>query len=233
VTGPTAAGSLDGLAYTLWLPDGEPLAGLVIVHGAGSCKENHHDMAADARAAGFAAVAFDQRGHGASEGALDDRAIDDVVAIAGLLPPGPRVLRGSSMGGAVAILAAERLGARGVVAICPAPTGLLLMGLRAGGLGFRADRARLEPLLAANDLGDVVERSGVPLLLQHAEGDERVPVASSRALARRARAPGSRLDVLPGGDHGSVQHDPGAQRSALAWLREVVRRPRAEDRGAA
>jgi pimeloyl-ACP methyl ester carboxylesterase len=60
------------------------------------------------------------------------------------------------------------------------------------------------------------------VLIQHAEGDERVPVAGSRALARHLRHPASRLDVTPGGDHRSVQHDPAAQADAIAWLRSVL-----------
>jgi fermentation-respiration switch protein FrsA (DUF1100 family) len=60
------------------------------------------------------------------------------------------------------------------------------------------------------------------VLIQHAAEDEQVPVAGSRALARLLRHPASRLDVAPGGDHRSVQHDPRAQRAALTWLREVM-----------
>ena len=41
-----------------------------------------------------------------------------------------------------------------------------------------------------------------------------MPVAHSRAL--HAAAPGSTLDVVPGGDHRSVQHDAGRQARAVA-----------------
>lgn len=86
------------LAHLLDLPPGEPWGGLVILHGAGSRKENHADMAAAATAAGMAVVRFDMRGHGASGGQLDGRALDDVAAAAALLPAGlPVALRGSSM----------------------------------------------------------------------------------------------------------------------------------------
>ena len=46
---PAELGELDGLAYSLWLPDADPWAGVVILHGAGSCKESHHDYARAAR----------------------------------------------------------------------------------------------------------------------------------------------------------------------------------------
>src|SRR4051812_24556769 len=92
----------DGVAYALFLPEGEPpKAGVVVLHGAGSAKESHFDYARRATAMGMAAIAFDARGHGRSEGALGAGAVDDVLAICELMRAhAPRVaLRGSSMGG--------------------------------------------------------------------------------------------------------------------------------------
>ena len=207
----------DGLAYELVLPDGEPRAGVVVLHGAGSRKENHRDFAARCAAAGLAAIVFDQRGHGASDGALDGRALDDVTAMASLLPAGvPVFLRGSSMGGFVALAAAARSGAAGVVAICPAGRDQLLAGLRARHFDFRADHAALEPLIAAQDLDAAARRLGPRLLLVHAEGDASVPIAHSRRL--HAAAPASRLIAVPGGDHQSAQHDPALQAETVAFL---------------
>ena len=211
------------LPHVLDVPPGEPWGGLVILHGAGSRKENHADMAAAAVAAGLAVVRFDMRGHGASGGQLDGRAIEDVATVAALLPAGlPVALRGSSMGGYLALVAAAHAGAAAVVAICPAPAWLLARGLRTGGLAVAADTATLERLLAANPLEATVAALGLPILIQHAEGDEQVPAAGSRALAARFRHPASRVDVSLGGDHRSVQHDPKAQAAAIAWLREAM-----------
>jgi pimeloyl-ACP methyl ester carboxylesterase len=213
------------LAHALDRPDAETWGGLVILHGAGSRKENHADMARAATAAGLAAVRYDMRGHGQTGGLLDGRAVDDVKAAAELLPAGvPVALRGSSMGGYLALVAARMVGAAAVVAICPAPAPLLARGLRRGELEMAADVAALEALLAAHPLEDAVAALDVPVLIQHAEGDERVPVAGSRALAERFRHPASRLDVTPGGDHRSVQHDAAAQARALEWLRGVMAR---------
>ena len=50
VPAPPELGELDGLAYALFLPDGEPRAGVVILHGAGSAKESHFDFARGCRA---------------------------------------------------------------------------------------------------------------------------------------------------------------------------------------
>lgn len=207
----------EGLAYELMLPAGEPRGAVVVLHGAGSCKENHRDFAARCAAAGLAAIVFDQRGHGTSEGALDGRALDDVAAMASLLPAGaPVFLRGSSMGGFVALAAAARTGAAGVVAICPAARDQLLAGLRERRLDFRADHTALEPLIAAQDLDAAARALGPRLLLVHAAGDASVPIAHSRRL--HAAAPGSTLIAVPGGDHRSTQHDPALQAQTVAFL---------------
>ena len=95
-------------------------------------------------------------------------------------------------------------------------------GLRTGELEVAADTAALEALLAAHPLEAAVAALELPVLIQHAAGDERVPVRGSRALEPLLRHPASRLDVMPGGDHGSVQHDPAAQAAALDWLRSAL-----------
>ena len=224
---PTELGSHDGLAYSLWLPP-EPRAGVVILHGAGSCKENHHDFARALLAPGFAALAFDQRGHGDSDGPMDGRALDDVASMAALLrsrigAAAPLALRGTSMGGYLAIRAAAALDAGAIVAICPASGDGLRRALRAGALGFDADLPALEALLAAEALKDAVAALTAPLLLMHAEGDEVVPVAHSRALAEHARAESSRLIVLRGGHHRSIQHDPELQAVSLRFIARALR----------
>jgi pimeloyl-ACP methyl ester carboxylesterase len=215
---PAAIGVRDGLSYALFLPPVRPLGGVLILHGAGSAKENHFDFADACRAAGLAALAYDQRGHGASAGALDGRAIDDAVAMAALLPAGPVAVRGSSMGGWLALASAPALRPAAVVAICAARGDALRRGLRDGRLRFGADRAALERLLGTVDLEVAAAALGPRLLLLHAERDERVAVAHSRAL--HAAAAGSRLVVAPGGHHGSVQHDPALQALAVRFIAE-------------
>jgi pimeloyl-ACP methyl ester carboxylesterase len=214
-----------GLAYSLWLPagGGAPRGGVVVLHGAGSVKENHHDFARAAVASGLAALVFDQRGHGESEGPMDGRAIDDVATMADLLrermPAGtPVALRGSSMGGYLSILAAPSARAAAVVAICPASAEGLARGLASGALNFQADGPALDELLSTHDLHAGVSELPCPLLLLHAEGDEQVPVEHSRELARLMPQAGSRLVTVPGGHHRSVQHDPELNAVALRFL---------------
>src|SRR5258705_7761117 len=137
--------------------------------------------------------------------------------MAALLPAGAQLaLRGSSMGGYLAIVGAERLGARAIVAICPAAAAGLRRGLQSDAFDFRADARALDAFLAEHDELLAAAALEVPLLLLHAEGDERVPVEHSRELARIA--PAARLIALPGGHHRSVQHDGELQGETLRWL---------------
>jgi pimeloyl-ACP methyl ester carboxylesterase len=213
---PARSGVHEGLAYDLFLPAGEAAAGVVILHGADSSRLSHLDFARRCAARRLAAVAFDQRGHGDSAGALDARAIDDVAAIASLLPPAPLAVRGSSMGGYLALVAGAALGAAAVVAICPATGAGLARGLEEGRFDFAADPPALARFFATHDADAAAVALGERLLVMHAEGDDVVPVMVSREL--HAAAPDSRLVVVPGGDHGSVQHDLELQDLSLRFV---------------
>jgi uncharacterized protein len=229
---PTEIARRGGLAYSLWLPDArKPVrGGVVILHGAGSCKESHHDFARALLGAGYGALSFDQRGHGASDGPMDARVVQDVASMATVLREGigdpgtPIGLRGSSMGGLIAILAAEAVGARAVVAICPASPAGLRRGIAAGRFEFEADLEALQGWLEVCDLNAVVASLEAPLLILHAEGDEQVPVAHSRELAAHLRAAGSRLITVPGGHHRSIQHDGEMQAVSLRFLEQSLGR---------
>jgi fermentation-respiration switch protein FrsA (DUF1100 family) len=224
------SGEHEGLAWELWLPpSAPPWPGVVVIHGAGSCKERHADFSRLASGLGWAALAYDQRGHGASEGDFAPRVIDDAAAMARLLgqregvDAGRVCVRGSSLGGFVAIHAAAVTPAiRGVAAICPAGEQMLIRGLREDRLEMRVDRDATAAWLGEHDLRDAVELMGSkPLILLQAEGDERVPAAWTRELADRALEP-KRLIVVPGGHHGSVQHDAELNGVALDWLERRV-----------
>jgi pimeloyl-ACP methyl ester carboxylesterase len=219
---PAEMGALDGLAYAMFLPAQPPTGSVLILHGAGSAKESHFDFARAARAAGFAALAFDQRGHGDSGGELGAGLLDDIRAMAGLLPEGALALRGSSMGGYLALVAAGPLRARAVVAICPASAQHLLRALRAGELRFGADRAGLEAFLDGHDLAPAVAQLDAALLIMHAEGDEQIPAAHSSELHAMAATPRKRLLIVPGGHHRSVQHDPELNAEALRFIQRAL-----------
>jgi pimeloyl-ACP methyl ester carboxylesterase len=226
---PVETGTTEGLAWARFAPRAAnapgPTHGVVVLHGADSTKENHFDFARACAAGGLAAIVFDARGHGATGGALDGRAIDDVALMADVLRERGGVeavgLRGSSMGGWFALVAARAARAAAVVAICPASAIGLSVGVRGQRFGFAADHDALVALLDAHDETEAARALDVPLLLLHAEGDETVPVELSRAL--HAAAPSSKLVVVPGGHHRSIQHDPELQGEAVRFLARALR----------
>jgi uncharacterized protein len=226
----TDRGRHGGLAYELWLPDSPPpWPGVVVLHGAGSRKENHADFGRLASGAGWAAITYDQRGHGESEGEMSPGALTDAGRMARFLAAvegvdGERVgVRGSSMGGYVAVHAAATESAiAGAISICPAAESGLIRELRRGGLRMRADADALIAWLEEHDLRDAVELMGrKPLILLHARGDDVIPAQWSEKLYERAADP-RKLVVVPGGHHRSVQHDPELQATALRWLERAL-----------
>ena len=113
-------------------------------------------------AGGFAALAFDQRGHGASPGPMDAGVLDDVARAAGFCGSGRRPRRA----GGAARIEHGRLprdpgraaaNARAVIAICPASGEGLRRGLVSGMFPFEADVPPLAGLLDGHDLHAAVE----------------------------------------------------------------------------
>jgi pimeloyl-ACP methyl ester carboxylesterase len=211
---PTATGRHHGLAWARFDPDASrtPHGAVVILHGADSVKENQFDFARAAAHAGLVAIGFDARGHGETGGELGGGALDDIAAMADLARAAAGgaharlALRGSSMGGYLALVAAAPARADAVVAICPPDGELLRRGLQEPGrFAFACDRPAVTALLDRHDVRDAVAALAVPLLLMHAAGDLSVPVEHSRELA--ALAQDARYVELPGGHHQSVQHD--------------------------
>ena len=213
---------------------------MVIVHGAGSRKENHGDFGRACAASGWAALGFDQRGHGTSVDGMSPAALGDVGKMARFLAGVEGVdaaqvcVRGSSMGGFMAIQAAATSKVlAAAVAICPAGADHLRRGLRAGTLEMRIDpdaATALEAWLTEHDLRQAVELMGSkPLLLIHASGDEQIPSDWSVELYARAREP-RKLILLPGGHHRSAQHDAELHGVALRWLERTQGRRRAPRR---
>ncbi len=209
-----AADGTELAACHLPAPRGAP--GVVVVHGLGSRKENHLDFAALAADRGLAVVAVDLRGHGQSAGALGPGILDDVLAAVGLLEGAghDRIgLRGSSLGGFLALHAAERRPAvRAVVAICPAT---------AGGLSRRLGESWPATF---GELGERPLRPGVARGYWHARGDEQVHWAGTFALAN-ASPPPRRLRIAMGGSHHSLQHDPLVQEETVNFLAASLAAP--------
>ena len=226
---PPELGTHHGLAYGLFLPEDEPTAGVVVLHGAGSAKESHFDFCRLLRESGLAALAYDARGHGRSDGQFGPGAIEDALSMCQLLRQyAPKVaLRGSSMGGSIAIHAgALDHSLCAIVSICPAPEDFLVRGLRSGFLtDFEVDRDAterwLESISVYEAVGDLGPETG--LLLLHARGDEQIPYTVSEELYAAAHEP-KRLLVLPGGHHRSLQHDMEIQSVTRRFMEDAVSR---------
>jgi uncharacterized protein len=247
---PSETGAFEGIAYHLWLPaDQGPRPAVVVLHGAGSLKENHADFARVAVGQGFVALTFDNRGHGETEGDLGPRSIAEIGRLVRFLSERPEVdeeqiaLRGSSMGGLLAIhVGAVTPRAAGVIAICPASERMLLDDVRRVAEGepprpdsalasMRIDARGLAAWLEEHDVRQAVELLGEkPLMLIHARDDEVIPYNFSDELYEHAVDP-KRLLLLAGGDHRSAQHDTEVQGESLRWIALKMRQAKAAARG--
>ena len=96
-----------------WLPAGEPLASIVVVHGINEHSGRYAKLAGDLNARGYAVYTMDLRGHGRSDGdraliRTFDQYLDDVELLVGRVSARqagkPIFLLGHSMGGTIVAL---------------------------------------------------------------------------------------------------------------------------------
>jgi len=231
------------LAASLYLPEpGTDWAeGIIVCHGLGSRKENYADFGVRASEAGFAVLAIDLRGHGKSGGRLDGNVFNDVAAALSYLQSRPEVnpmsiaIRGSSMGGWLAVhTAAHLVDLTAVVAYCPPTESLLNITVEeiamvqrghastvVSGDIPRVDVDSLMRLLYRLDIRKAARRINPrPLLLVHCEGDKVVPSHTSQTIYAAAEEPKA-FWLLEGGDHRFAQHDPDTDMRMLEWLSMV------------
>ncbi len=230
------------LAGQLHLPDparfSPPYPGVVICHGMGSRKENQAPFGAYMAQHGLAALCFDFRGHGASQGVVDDHTRDDVTAALDWLSaraeldPARLGLRGSSMGGMFALHTALREPRiRAVAAIAPATESLIADGIEARHLLHALDREHMPVsvdvpafvrYLRQRDLrAEVGTLAPRALLLIHCTKDEVIPYASTLELYQAAREP-KQLVSVENGHHRWAQQDVGVHQSTLEWFQKYL-----------
>lgn len=202
--------SRDGRPMKALLAEGRLGApGVVILHGYGSRKDNHADFARLLAARGMWVLVPDLRGHGGTPGPMDEGMIGDVLAALDDLThrgAGPLGIRGSSMGGFLALTcAAMHNDVRAVVAICPARPESLARRLE-------HDWPLRHPLGTATR-----RRDGIARGFWHATGDDVVPWGVTYDLWARAAQP-KHLRVTMGGTHQSLQHDPAVQEATASFL---------------
>jgi acetyl esterase/lipase len=172
----------------LWLPAGDgPHPGVVLIHGgcwrAQYGRNLEHRVAADLAARGLAVWNVEYR-------RLDCDGdwpvpLEDVVAAVAALPPeidpGRIALAGHSAGGHLALLAASRVHARGVLA--QAPVSDLRLAAELG-----ACAGAVERLLAQGAPSPIDDPPDAEILLLHGDADESVPVELSRRYANGGHA---------------------------------------------
>ncbi|HET6319559.1 MAG TPA: alpha/beta fold hydrolase [Chloroflexota bacterium] len=226
----------DGLRLAAWFIPGERPESLVIVHGLGSNRGELLPLSTDLHARGFTLLLLDLRAHGDSEGALSTLGVKEVEDVRGAidyLVQQPEVDRhrigiyGGSLGGAVALQAAEQLPELASVVVdstfasvrwvvdhqlqqllhLPDWFGFLLLNV--GGLqaGISPDDAA--PVRAAGRLGQR------PLLVIHGTADGMFRVENAELIFAAASGPRDLWVVESAGHTGAYDVDPTAYVSRL------------------
>ena len=183
-------------------------------------------MAVHAEHRGRSWLRFDYRGMGLSDGEMAQftltRYLDDLGLVLDMLSPLPVVLVGSSMGGWVATLAAQRWPDRiaSLLLIAPAynfiqeyfhalpemeqeswqKEGVRTWQLGNAGPSFRMEFAAVTDSLQY-DLLDQPPQLSIPVHILHGSADEAVPSGRSLAFAAKARARPLSIRILPGANH--------------------------------
>jgi pimeloyl-ACP methyl ester carboxylesterase len=202
--------------------------GLVFLGGFGSdmagTKASALEAAARARGRGF--LRFDYRGHGASEGACAEATLgdwlDDALAVFDSLTAGPQIVIGSSMGGWIALLLAERRPGRvlALVGVAAAPDFTERLIWRTLPDSARDKLLRDGVLYAPSDYGPpqaitlkLIEEGRTHLLLDrqiafagparllHGQRDQDVPWELSLETAARLASDDARVTLVKDGDH--------------------------------
>ena len=230
--------SEDGvrLAATTWLADASgPAAAVVVAHGFTSTKDHPSVVALgdELSAQGFAVVAFDGRGHGASEGLCTlgaEEDLDVAAAVGHARTMCPRVVAVGSSMGAIAVL---RYGTRdpdlaGVVSVsAPARwrihsarsvVAVVMTRTRFGrDVVRRRNAVRLAPRWARTAAPqDLAASLACPVVIVHGTRDRFIPVAEAERLYARAGT-NRRLDIVPGMGHGFSSRATPAVVEAVRW----------------
>lgn len=213
----------DGLTLRGWYipPDAEDAdSAAIFLHGLSSNRLHFIQEAKVLHEAGYGALLYDMRGHGASDGqfsSLGANEVDDVAYAIDFL--GARgiediVVIGESVGGATALMATERYSqVQGVIAISAFSSPKDLINDLNGRLGLpelfdnlvifwmeqftNSDMTTVTPLTAVDEI------ESKPVLVMHGGRDTTVPMSHARRLFD-ATTPPNELWIIPEGGHGIV-----------------------------
>ncbi len=210
----------DGATIGAWWIPAEPARGaLVFAHGNGGNRSHRlakvrllHDL-------GLSVLAFDYRGYGDSDGRPSERgtyrdmdaAIDFVTGERGV-PPARVVYMGESLGGAVAVEAAARRPAGGLI-------------VESSFTSVPAMARRYYPWLPVRLLLTVrydslarIRGLTCPVLVLHSPDDDVVPYEMGRELCAAAPEPKAFAELAGGHNGGGITASPAARRALAAFL---------------
>jgi dienelactone hydrolase len=221
-------------------PEIEPVAGAVVLHGYGSCKEAMLGLALGLAEVGFASIVPDLPGHGEHPEPFGPALLDEVrAAVEQARRDGPVLALGHSLGGRLALLS----GADAVVAISPA------LPMQPSPHGVYALRTFSSPKVRQDYPGQVVDvlkelpphsLAGVPVLFVLGEGDIPGIVGAAEELAssldtaevlRVREGMLSGMEEPPPGfvsylvhwvNHGGLPTNGSAAAEAKAWARRTL-----------
>jgi alpha-beta hydrolase superfamily lysophospholipase len=234
------------LTATWWHADRLARGTVVLVHGfgAGSGEARVVALAEALRAHGFDVLAYDGRGHGASDGATtlgDDEHLDVAAAVAAVPPAGrPLVLVGASMG-AIATLryaTAHPEAVAGVVTVsCPArwklprnARGVLSALLTQTPLGRNVARRHMGVRISSRAARgappvELVATLTVPLAVVHGRCDPFIAPEDGTLLYETAHEP-RRLDLVEGLGHAFETPAVAPVLAAVDWCIDHAASPR-------
>jgi fermentation-respiration switch protein FrsA (DUF1100 family) len=213
--------AVDGTKLHGWfVPHDHPRAVALFAHGNGGNLSHRSDLLRELHDMGVAALAFDYRGYGRSEGSpnesgilADARAARTWLAKKAGIPESQIVLMGESLGGAVAVLLAGEAPARGLVVESSFSSAPDVASYHYPWLPVK--------LLMRTQLNaaEAILRYQGPVLIVHGDADTIVPIQFGRKLFEAANEP-KRFVTIPGADHNDPRR-PQFYRALDQFLNEL------------
>ncbi|MEZ4715769.1 MAG: alpha/beta hydrolase [Caldilineaceae bacterium] len=191
----------DMRVHGWFLPCEDAVASVLFLHGnAGNISHRLDNLRLLVERARCQVLIIDYRGYGRSDGLPDERGtyVDATAAWTWLTThtPGPHVIFGRSLGGAVAVQTA--------VTATPPPDGLIVENTFTRLLDIAADMVPFPAMLGLlPDIYPTLARMPqltVPVMVIHSEQDELIPVNHAHTLFAAAPEP-KELYVVAGGRH--------------------------------
>jgi dipeptidyl aminopeptidase/acylaminoacyl peptidase len=216
------------------LPANCPAPGVICSHGLFSSKDSPKFIAIARHLAdrGLAAVLYDHRGCGSSQGHIADTSLSsrlaDLQAVYAFVSRqsawvnGPMGLMGSSMGGLVSLWAAAISGAFRTIVAWAAPWQIRKPGQNSDVSGLTALNDSFFRDLQKYRLEHVLSRIQRCMIV-HGGDDELVPVTHARRIYQQLANPKC-IRILPGADHrfSNPDHRQQAIRHTTDFLRQYL-----------